>query len=83
MLFLMFTVLSNNRRMYRSYIAQLQYWSWYSLNSDVDASTILTINFTKAYEDTALRLTASGVHRHRFNGGNNKCNRWYVGVCYL
>ena len=70
------TVYSDLSGLYRSHTGNLQYWSWTSLNSDVDTGEVLSVTFDKRYTDTALRLTANGAHLSAQKSGFGYCAKW-------
>lgn len=62
--------------MYKSMHANIEHLQWYSMNKGDDNADIQSITYVKEYNDTALRLTSTGVHRVMQQGGNSQCGRW-------
>ena len=61
--------------LHKSYIGNIQQWSWSSLNSDTDEGEVVSVTYIKRYSDTALRLTANWAHRTR-KDGNGYRTKW-------
>jgi len=75
---LIFLVISHNQKMFRSHSGNLERFHYWASNKGGDVEDLYTITYVKEYADTALRLTASGVHRimYKHPEGYSACGRW-------
>ncbi|XP_067933043.1 uncharacterized protein [Watersipora subatra] len=66
-------VYTKNHSVFRSLTGYLTRYHYYNLDDDTDNGIILTVTYLKQYEDTALKLTASGTHSTDIAA---KCAKW-------
>jgi len=69
----MYVTVITTKEMYRTENVNLFRKSWWNNALAADSVVLMTVTYTKLYNTTALRLTASGDHSTK---GNNKHTRW-------